>query len=582
MVRDVTGEGVRVAARQRPHGVHAAVVVHAGRTRCRATLFDRVEQAPRLVASTLAIPEPSSGSFELEGIAAALEELAEATGRTFEDGGKLLSPRQPLGDGADLYLLTGLPRPPLRVALISIGSDRSLSHVLTAALRSTPARLTQLGVTAQAGGSLSAAAVEQWLREVSPRVLVLAHEGGTADEWATVLDGVRGVAEDADGPELGLIVGPETHQEQAAEAIGEQIELVGVDPLAHEVASVTLALTTELRDRYRDTVRQSLLARQLGSLHFVDLVEAIGSSVAFTHRRTGQSTLFVHIDEGTLLVWARGEQAVTSFSAERDLGPGAAELTRLAPERIARWLPKQCPLESLTEWLLNRSLRPLAALETADDALIASAVLREVLLDAAKDIGLQPPADIQLIIANSRFSELPPALAALSLLDGLQPLPSEGLVTLALDDVDLLAAAGALATVHAGYASAVLEQDALIPLAHCVVVSGAGPEGALAVRGDLRINGVGQRFSVPYGSVHLLRLPESGSIELSLELEPGFRVGAGEPGARVELDQESGLSWARLGLLIDARGRPLPLPEATELRLARAASWLADLGWQVR
>ncbi len=583
MVRDVTGEGVQVATRQRLHGVHAAVVVHAGRTRCRATLFDRVEQAPRLVASTLAIPEPSSGTFDLEGIAAALEELAEATGRTFEDGGKLLSPRQPFGDGADAFLLTGFPRPPLRVALISIGPERSLSQVLTAALRSMPARLVQLGVTAQAGdGSLSAAAVEQWLRQVAPRVLVLAHDGGTADEWATVLDGIRGVTEDADGPELGLVVGPEMHQEQAAEAIGEQIELVGVDPLAHEVASVTLALTTELRDRYRDAVRQSLLARQLGSLHFVDLVEAIGSSVAFTHRRTGQSTLFVHIDEGTLLVWARGEQAVTSFFAERDLGPGAAELTRLAPERIARWLPKQYPLESLTEWLLNRSLRPLAVLETADDALIASAVLREVLLDTAKDIGLQPPADIQLIIANSRFSELPPALATLSLLDSLQPLPAVGLVTLALDDVDLLAAAGALATVHAGYASAVLEQDALIPLAHCIVVSGVGPDGALAVRGDLRVNGVGQRFSVPYGSVHLLRLPESGSIELSLELEPGFRVGAGEPGARVELNQESGLSWARLGLLIDARGRPLSLPEATELRLARAASWLADLGWQVR
>ncbi|GBD16075.1 hypothetical protein HRbin26_00970 [bacterium HR26] len=583
MVHDVSAETGQPAVRHQARSVHAAVALQADRARCRATLFDRVEQIPRLIASTVTLPDLSSGVAELVGIRAALAALAEETGRTFQDGARLLSPRQALGDGADVYVLTGLPQPPLPVALISIGPDQTLSRLLTSVLRSTPIRLTQLQVSEQAGGGRpSAAAVEQWLRQVRPGVIVLAYDGGTTDEWATALDGIRGVVEDVEAPALGLVVGPEAHQEQAAEAIGDQLELVGVDPSAHETASVTLALTTELRERYKEAVRQALTAHQLGSLPFVDLVEAIELSVAFTHRRTAQSTLLVHLDCGMLLMWAHDGQAATAFYAERDLGFGAAELSRIAPERIARWLPIQYPLESLTEWLLNRSLRPLAALETREDTLIASAVLREALADGVADLGLRPPADVQLIIASSWFAELPPALVALLLLDSVQPLPSQGLVTLALDDVDLFAAAGALATVHPGYAGAVLEQDALIPLAHCIVVRGEGAEGALAVRGELRIDGVGQRFSVPYGSLHLLQLPETGTIELSLELEPGFRAGAGEPGASVELSGESGLSWAKLGLLIDARGRPLQLPDATELRLARVASWLADLGWQVR
>ena len=582
-MRDIVQEGGRSVATQPSGGLHAAVVVQAGRTRCRASLFDRVEQAPRLVTSVLTLVDPFSSASELEGIETALGELAEATGRVFEQNGRLLSPRQPLGDGADLYLLTGLPWPPLPLALVAIGPDSGLSELLVTALRRTPVRIAQLHVAARADErSLSAAAVESWLRQVRPTVLVLVYDGGDAAEWGTVLDGVMAVLEEAALPKFGLVIGPEAYQEQAAQVLGDRLELVGVDPSVHEAASVALALTSELRDRYEDAVRQALLARQRSTLRFVDLIHAVESSVAFTHRRTGQDTLLVRLDDGMLLVWARAGQAATSFHAERDLGPGAAELTRLPPERIARWLPKPYPLESLIEWLLNRSLRPLAELETPDDLLVAAAVLREALLDHASQLGLQPPADFQLIVASGRIAEWPASLVALALLDSLQPIPAEGLVTLALDDVDLLAAAGALASVHTGYARALLEQDALIPLAHCVVVSGSGPDGGLAVRGELRVNGVGQRFSVPYGSIHLLRLPETGTLELSLELEPGFRVGTGEPGSRVDFDETTGLSWARLGLLIDARGRPLLLPEATEPRLARVASWLTDLGWQAR
>lgn len=584
MVPELSIEAGQPAARRQPRTVHAALVLQAGRAVCRATLFDRVEQVPRFVASAVSFPDPSARAGGLQGASAALAALSRETGRTFRDDARLLTPRQPLGDGADSVVLTGLPEPPLRVALLTIGSEESVTRLLATALRGVPIRLSQLRIGQASGRERpSAAAVEQWLRQVVPGVLLLVQDGASSDDWATALDGVRSVLDDAGAtPALGIVVGPDARQEQAAEAIGDRLELVGVDPGAHETASVTLALVNELRDRYREAVRQAMTQNRLGSFPYVDLIDALERSAAFTFRRTGQSTLLVALDAGLLLVWAHDGKVAASYAAERDLGEGAAELTRIPPERVARWLPEQYPLESLTEWLLNRSLRPFAVLETPEDTAIACAVLREVLAEEARELGLGLPADVQLVVLNAWFGSLPAPLAVLAVLDSLYPLPSSGLVTLALDDVDLFVAAGALAATHPGYAGAVLEQDALVPLAHCVVVSGEGTEGALAVRGELRVDGVGQRFSVPYGSLHRLPLPEAGTIELTLEPEPGFRVGTGSPGERVDLGGASGLTWAKLGVVVDARGRPLQLPEATELRLARVASWLADVGWQVR
>jgi len=46
----------------------------------------------------------------------------------------------------------------------------------------------------------------------------------------------------------------------------------------------------------------------------------------------------------------------------------------------------------------------------------------------------------------------------------------------------------------------------------------------------------------------------------------------------VRLEGEQQVFGAELGVIIDARGRPISLPDDREARVARLQSWLADLG----
>jgi hypothetical protein len=103
-------------------------------------------------------------------------------------------------------------------------------------------------------------------------------------------------------------------------------------------------------------------------------------------------------------------------------------------------------------------------------------------------------------------------------------------------------------------------------------------EGAIAVRGEVRAGDLVHRFAVPWGSLHVLPFPSGRSAELLVEPEAGIRIGSLEPGVAIEFAGESALGWTRLGIVIDARGRPLRLPDDPPVRARRIRSWLADLG----
>jgi hypothetical protein len=65
---------------------------------------------------------------------------------------------------------------------------------------------------------------------------------------------------------------------------------------------------------------------------------------------------------------------------------------------------------------------------------------------------------------------------------------------------------------------------------------------------------------------------------VTLSPEPGFRIGRSAPGDTVAFAGDHQLFGGRVGIVIDARGRPIQLPEDAETRLARLRSWHTDLG----
>ena len=80
---------------------------------------------------------------------------------------------------------------------------------------------------------------------------------------------------------------------------------------------------------------------------------------------------------------------------------------------------------------------------------------------------------------------------------------------------------------------------------------------------------------IPGGALRVIPLAPGHSAALEMHPARGLDVGVGRPGASATADAEGG----RLGIVVDARGRPLGLPTqaSTDERRRVLDGWLAAL-----
>ncbi|MBX6342970.1 MAG: hypothetical protein IRY97_10970, partial [Thermomicrobiaceae bacterium] len=341
---------------------NSAVVIDVDRDVVRAVLVDAVEGVGRFVglgqSPATALPPFSDPSI---GIARALRALEEQTGRQFLAGEQLIHPQRPDGDGADLYLLTGTPAPPNRVALITAGQSPTAA-ALVAAARRTHTAIAEAGGQGAPGAKTSSLALATWLRGLAPSTVVLVSADGSAEDWRLILEAV---AEAARGGSVrqGIVVAGEALQGSAAEVLGSLLELSGIDPTAYGPAEIASAFEAELRQQYAQQARGTATLRALAETPFVDRLQATQLAVTFLHRRMGRNVLSVSLGDGTRLQSATRRGALVVSHAEADLGLGARALLAISPERIVRWLPFRWSPEEITHWVLNRAWRPQTVLE---------------------------------------------------------------------------------------------------------------------------------------------------------------------------------------------------------------------------
>lgn len=546
--------------------MHSAVIVSLGRTNSRVVVADRVEGEPRLLASVQACGRRPF---------AALEEAERRLGRRLLEDGKPIRSRRPTGDGADAWVVVGGPATAPNLALVAVDGMHPMVEVAVRAAQASVVRLHRI----DADASSSPTALAHALASVQPAFLLLA---GTDDlaRWETVLAGIATVLSDELRPELGIVVASERVQERVAEVLGDRLELMGVDPGAFVPAEVIRAVVAEFRARAVAAVRDDV-GPELDE-HVVDRLTALERAAAFLVRRAEQRLLSIDTEMGLVTLWARPDGMVPLFQA---YGDGALEVGALGEvdvEAIGRWIPWAMSEEEIVDSLADRALHEASIVPDPRQQVILAAVQRALLARSRALVESAPwSTDVTLVTLGPSFAALPPVLATLSVLDGLQPVPANGLLSIALDESDLLAASGALAEVQSGFAAALLERDALLPLAHVVVLTGDGIDGAVAVRGELWVGETVRRFFVPWGSLHVLSIPFGKTVELTLEPEAGIRIGTLDPGVALRFTGAAALGWTRLGIVIDARGRPIPLSDDPGMRTRRLRSWLADLGYPV-
>jgi len=83
-------------------------------------------------------------------------------------------------------------------------------------------------------------------------------------------------------------------------------------------------------------------------------------------------------------------------------------------------------------------------------------------------------------------------------------------------------------------------------------------------------------MDVKYGSLEVFPIPNAKKVKLQLQPLHRFDIGMGGPGVGGGLD----VPGSALGLVIDARGRPLTLPTDPVQRIELNKKWAETLGGQ--
>jgi len=264
-------------------------------------------------------------------------------------------------------------------------------------------------------------------------------------------------------------------------------------------------------------------------------------------------------------------------------------------ENIARWLPLKLDPFEVRNRLRNKMIRPTTIPQTYEDLLVEHAVAREALRLAfihhkslARNLtGVQSESNIDrlfkqedtgqtlvqmmlldmIIGSGGVLSHAPKrAQSALMMMDAYEP---EGITMLTVDSIFMMPHLGVLSEHFFEAARQVFEYDCIVKCGHCISPVGQAKPGEIAVT----VSGDGIKEAVPYGAIKVIPCGRGEFKTLTIEPGKSFDVGEGK-GKSVQRKLEGGT----VGIMIDARGRPLQLPTTDTERIAKLKEWLAAFG----
>ena len=331
---------------------------------------------------------------------------------------------------------------------------------------------------------------------------------------------------------------------------------------------------------------------------------AVGKIMETIARQRGMNVLGVDIGGATTDVFSVfGGTFNRTVSANLGMSYSICNvLTEAGADKINRWLPFEVSQAELRNQLRNKMIRPTTIPQRLIDLQIEQAVSREALrlafdhhkslargltgTAAEKNIGnifgqagsgqtLVRMMELDMIVGSGGVLSHAPrrAQAAMMMMDAYQP---EGVTLLTVDSIFMMPQLGVLTTVHPEAATQVFERDCLVYLGACIAPVGVGKEGEPCI--TVTIDGKAE--AVPFGEIRVLPLGfengdegEPASREALLTPARSFDVGAGK-GRELKVTVKGGT----VGVIIDARGRPLNLPNDSAARIARLRAWMTAMG----
>jgi hypothetical protein len=570
------------------------LAIEVGTAVTRAVLFDVVEGQYRFVASGKA-PSTAESPFRDIGIGVreAITALQDVTGGTLlGPDNNLIAPSQADGSGVDSVVATISTGPVVRTVVVgllsavSVQSARRLAEStyarvvealdlsdhrksdqqLDAVMRARPDLVIVTGGT-DGGASrsmlkmLEAIGLACYLTPLEKRPMVL-YAGN---------DKLAGDVQELLGAHAGML--------KISHNVRPSLEVENLGPASNELAS----LVVNLRQRQVKGVDE--LNMWTGG-NILPTAYAQGRMIRFLSRQfdSTRGLLSVNIGASAASVAAGfGGEVVLRTYPQFGLGESLSGLLQHTDlEGIMRWLPLDIAPNTMREYLYQKSLYPGSLPATSDDHAIAQAIARQALYlavrSAQKDFpggnhsrGVMPALDLILAGGGAVSDGLSLGQGLLMLLDAIQPV---GILPILIDQNNLLPLLGAAAVRNNYLPVQVIDSGAFIGLGTILSVISSANYGEQILRVKMTYSdGTDARVDVKFGGLEVLPLPSGQTARLTLQPLQRADIGMG-PGRGGSITVTGGA----MGVVIDARGRPLQFPSDPVRRRELIKKWYYTVG----
>ena len=573
--------------------IKSILAVDCGNVSTTALLIELVEGHFQLAATGRATSTHTAPWQDMViGVQQAIQQIERTTKRTLLASGNWpINPRNTSGQGVDAFIVVSSAGTPLPVALVGLAQDISLASARRAVAMTYASVTNELSLDS---GQRSADARIQALREGQPEtILLVGGADGGAERPVTELANVVSMAvqllQSVKKPNI-LFAGnsqARTHVAQILQPVANLGILENVRPTLEKEQLVPVQ--TELEKIYT----QRRMARLPGydklskwsNWPIIPTSKSFERVMAYLGQQHALNVIGVDVGSSATQIAAQTHDYHTS-AVRTDAGVGhglAGLLKKTSLEKFQRWLPFEMSLEMLHNHLLNKSLHPASVPTDEQSLMIEYAIAREAIrltmthIQAAwraqTTVGRYGP-QWHWLIGGGQTLTGPPNLgyAALMLLDGTE---SWGVTKLSLDVGKAANVLGSIAAVEPAAAVEVAaHHSTFLNLGTVIAPLGHGPLNKTAVKLKFVDEAANtEEFNVPYGTIQLIDLPPGKKATLEMRPTRFFDIGLGQPGRGAVAEVEGGL----LGLIIDARGRPLRLAQNENRRWEQLVQWLTAL-----
>jgi uncharacterized protein (TIGR01319 family) len=561
----------------------------------RALLFDVITGRYRFVASgsaktTTGAPYLDAG----EGARVALNRLAELTGRVLlGNNDNLITPTRPDGSGVDTFVLTMSAGKPLKVVAVGLLEEVSLESARNLA-ETTYANIVG---TLSLNDRRSQEARIDTILKVRPDMIIMAGgiEGGASKSIRNLLEAIGlscFLLPKRQRPPI-LYAGNQMMHKEVEGSLGGITDLFLAPNIRPTWEIEQLAPAQKILMQMFGKVRSKQIhsINELGAWaqgRLMPTAVAFERVVRFLSKVYDPSKGVLGIDVG-----ASSTTIASAFDGRSSLGvypqlglgvnlPRQLRLSRI--EDITRWLTEDVADDTIQDYVYNKRAYPASLPATIEELAIEHAFARQVMRFAVKRMARNFPKNGSkkysgilpwfepVLATGSVLTEAPThGHSMLMLLDGLQP---AGVTTILLDQNNLVPALGAAADVNPLLAVQVLGSNTILNLGAVIAPVGNARIGTPILRAQVTYeSGREVDLQVKYGSIDLIALPMSEAATIRLQPLQRFDVGMGPGrGGRIKVVGGS------LGIVIDARGRPLQLNLDPARQREQNKNWLRMLG----